>query len=80
MYVCMCHAVTEERVREEIGAGACSPRQIAKGCGAGTDCGSCVQRIQALLGAEGARTCPTARLATRLGLAPTPPDPEAEAA
>lgn len=26
------------------------PRQIASACKAGTDCGSCVRRIQALLG------------------------------
>ncbi|MCX5213409.1 (2Fe-2S)-binding protein [Kitasatospora sp. NBC_00240] len=69
MYVCMCHAVTEDQVKKAIDAGANSPRQIAKGCKAGTDCGSCVRRIQALLGEHGARPCPTARLAAKLGLA-----------
>jgi len=69
MYVCMCHAVTEAQVKREIDAGAVTPRQIAKGCKAGTDCGSCVRRIQALLGEHGALPCPTARLAVRLGLA-----------
>ncbi|WP_405013733.1 bacterioferritin-associated ferredoxin [Kitasatospora sp. NBC_01539] len=69
MYVCMCHAVTEAQVKHEIDAGAVTPRQIAKGCKAGTDCGSCVRRIQALLGEHGARPCPTSRLAARLGLA-----------
>ncbi|MFI9272470.1 bacterioferritin-associated ferredoxin [Kitasatospora sp. NPDC052896] len=73
MYVCMCHAVTEDQVKQAIEAGADSPRSIAQGCRAGTDCGSCVRRIQALLGEHGARPCPTARLAARLGLA----DPEA---
>ncbi|MFI6446460.1 bacterioferritin-associated ferredoxin [Kitasatospora sp. NPDC050543] len=68
MYVCMCHAVTEAQVKREIEAGANSPRQVAKGCKAGTDCGSCVRRIQALLGEHGARPCPTARLAAKLGL------------
>ena len=72
MYVCMCHAVTEDQVKKAIDAGADSPRQIARGCKAGTDCGSCVRRIQALLGEHGARPCPTARLASKLGLA----DPE----
>lgn len=72
MYVCMCHAVTEQRVREEIASGATTPRQVANGCKAGTDCGSCVRRIQALLGHEGARPCPTARLAARLGLPEEP--------
>ncbi|MFJ9456106.1 bacterioferritin-associated ferredoxin [Kitasatospora sp. NPDC101447] len=69
MYVCMCHAVTEDQVKKAIDGGASSPRQIAKGCKAGTDCGSCVRRIQALLGEHGARPCPTARLAAKLGLA-----------
>ncbi|MFF4378966.1 bacterioferritin-associated ferredoxin [Kitasatospora sp. NPDC001547] len=73
MYVCMCHAVTEDQVKKAIDGGANTPRQIAKGCRAGTDCGSCVRRIQALLGEHGARPCPTARLAAKLGLA----DPEA---
>ncbi|MFF2350280.1 bacterioferritin-associated ferredoxin [Kitasatospora sp. NPDC058115] len=72
----MCHAVTEDQVKQAIDGGANTPRQIAKGCKAGTDCGSCVRRIQALLGEHGARPCPTARLAARLGLA----DPEAGAA
>ncbi|SDT77959.1 bacterioferritin-associated ferredoxin [Streptomyces sp. TLI_053] len=69
MYVCMCHAVTEDQVKRAIDAGADTPRRIAKGCKAGTDCGSCVRRIQALLGEHGARPCPTARLAAKLGLA-----------
>ncbi|MFD5465395.1 bacterioferritin-associated ferredoxin [Kitasatospora sp. NPDC127059] len=70
----MCHAVTEDQVKKAIDGGANSPRQIAKGCKAGTDCGSCVRRIQALLGEHGARPCPTARLAAKLGLA----DPEVQ--
>ncbi|CAN3980222.1 (2Fe-2S)-binding protein [Kitasatospora purpeofusca] len=78
MYVCMCHAVTEDQVKRAIDAGADTPRRIAKGCKAGTDCGSCVRRIQALLGEHGARPCPTARLAAKLGLADPGADPEAE--
>ncbi|MEV6974807.1 (2Fe-2S)-binding protein [Kitasatospora sp. NPDC093806] len=78
MYVCMCHAVTEAQVKKAIDAGANTPRQIAKGCKAGTDCGSCVRRIQALLGEHGARPCPTARLAAKLGLA-DPEDPSVQA-
>ncbi|MGW2249798.1 (2Fe-2S)-binding protein [Kitasatospora sp. NPDC001660] len=80
MYVCMCHAVTEDQVKKAIDAGAGTPRQIARSCKAGTDCGSCVRRIQALLGEHGARPCPTARLAVRLGLAePEVPAPVAVA-
>ncbi|MFD8750904.1 bacterioferritin-associated ferredoxin [Kitasatospora sp. NPDC059577] len=80
MYVCMCHAVTEDQVKKAIDGGAGTPRQIAKGCKAGTDCGSCVRRIQALLGEHGARPCPTARLAAKLGLAEAEPQPGGAAA
>ncbi|WP_030812902.1 (2Fe-2S)-binding protein [Streptomyces sp. NRRL S-337] len=50
MYVCSCFGVTEQQVRQHAATGACTPRQIASACKAGTDCGNCVRRIQALLG------------------------------
>ena len=50
MYVCSCFGVTDRQVREHQEAGACTPRQIASLSKAGTDCGSCVRRIQGLLG------------------------------
>ena len=50
MYVCNCFGVTEDQVKKHADGGACTPRQIASACKAGTDCGSCVRRIQALLG------------------------------
>ncbi|MBZ6472011.1 (2Fe-2S)-binding protein [Streptomyces griseocarneus] len=60
MYVCSCFGITERQVREHADKGACTPRQIASACKAGTDCGGCVRRIQALLG-RGA--CPRRELA-----------------
>ncbi|GAA2287386.1 (2Fe-2S)-binding protein [Streptomyces kunmingensis] len=53
MYVCNCFGVTEDQVKRHAEGGACTPRQIASACKAGTDCGSCVRRIQALLGRGG---------------------------
>ncbi|MET7439865.1 (2Fe-2S)-binding protein [Streptomyces sp. NPDC004082] len=50
VFVCNCFGVTEAQVKQHAEAGACTPRQIASACKAGTDCGSCVRRIQALLG------------------------------
>ncbi|GGY82025.1 hypothetical protein GCM10010385_35250 [Streptomyces geysiriensis] len=47
-------------MKSHAAAGACTPRQIASACKAGTDCGGCVRRIQALLG-RGA--CPRRQLA-----------------
>ncbi|MFE4216023.1 bacterioferritin-associated ferredoxin [Streptomyces sp. NPDC056844] len=50
MYVCSCFGITEDQVKKHADGGACTPRQIASACKAGTDCGGCVRRIQALLG------------------------------
>ncbi|MEV2214463.1 (2Fe-2S)-binding protein [Streptomyces sp. NPDC050997] len=50
MYVCNCFGVTEAQIQRHADDGACTPRQVASACKAGTDCGSCVRRIQAILG------------------------------
>ncbi|MER6120500.1 (2Fe-2S)-binding protein [Streptomyces sp. NPDC001743] len=50
MYVCSCFGVTEQQVKKHAEEGACTPRQIASACKAGTDCGGCVRTIQAMLG------------------------------
>ncbi|WP_129843839.1 (2Fe-2S)-binding protein [Streptomyces sp. RFCAC02] len=71
MYVCSCFGVTEAQVREHAADGACTPRQIANRCGAGTDCGSCVRRIQGLLGRGG---CPRRENRTATPSAAVPAD------
>ncbi|WP_428955199.1 (2Fe-2S)-binding protein [Streptomyces sp. cg35] len=77
MYVCNCFGVTEDQVKKHAEGGACTPRQIASACKAGTDCGSCVRRIQALLG-RGA--CPRRELVEQgeaaVALAPQSPQVE----
>jgi bacterioferritin-associated ferredoxin len=50
VFVCSCFGITEQQVRDHAAAGACTPRDIASQSKAGTDCGSCVRRIQGLLG------------------------------
>ncbi|ARF54920.1 (2Fe-2S)-binding protein [Streptomyces gilvosporeus] len=82
MYVCSCFGITEQQVREHAGTGACTPRQIASACKAGTDCGNCVRRIQQLLG-RGA--CPRRELIDSgspepLGATTAPAPPVAEVA
>jgi bacterioferritin-associated ferredoxin len=62
VFVCSCFGVTEQQVKKHAADGACTPRQIASACKAGTDCGSCVRRIQAILG-RGA--CPRPERADR---------------
>ncbi|WP_437114272.1 (2Fe-2S)-binding protein [Streptomyces syringium] len=81
MYVCSCFGITEQQVREHADRGACTPRQIASVSKAGTDCGSCVRRIQGILG-RGA--CPRRELADQgdpeVLSAELAPIPEAQAA
>ncbi|MFD9463093.1 bacterioferritin-associated ferredoxin [Streptomyces sp. NPDC060027] len=60
VYVCSCFGITEQQVKKHAEDGACTPRQIASASKAGTDCGSCVRRIQSLLGRG---SCPRRELA-----------------
>jgi bacterioferritin-associated ferredoxin len=63
VYVCSCFGITEAQVEQHVDAGRCTPRAIAGASKAGTDCGSCVRRIQALLGrGPVCATAPTAAL------------------
>lgn len=50
MYVCICWAVTEAQVRSCIAGGASTVEDVGDSCAAGTGCGSCQERIAALLG------------------------------
>jgi bacterioferritin-associated ferredoxin len=49
MIVCICHAVSEEQIKECIKKGASSVDEVGEMCYAGTDCGSCIEMIQELL-------------------------------
>lgn len=49
MYVCICRAVTEERVRAAIAGGAESVAEVASACGAGEDCGACHAVIEEMI-------------------------------
>ncbi|ARQ71230.1 (2Fe-2S)-binding protein [Streptomyces marincola] len=79
MFVCSCFGITEQQVREHAAAGACTPRQIASASGAGTDCGSCVRRIQGLLGRDGCprREAAAVRAAAAVTAPAAPPVPTA---
>ena len=75
MYVCSCFGITEQQVREHADAGACTPRDIASQSKAGTDCGSCVRRIQGLLGRG---QCPRREVLRQRVEQPAEPVPHAE--
>ncbi|MBY8876548.1 (2Fe-2S)-binding protein [Actinacidiphila acidipaludis] len=79
MFVCSCFGITEQQVKQHADSGRCTPRQIASACKAGTDCGSCVKRIQALLG-RGAGCTTRDRLDPAGVAAPGPAESAPEAA
>lgn len=45
MYACVCHAVTDGELAAVIDDGAQTPLDVGRACGAGTGCGSCLERI-----------------------------------
>jgi bacterioferritin-associated ferredoxin len=60
MLVCHCKGVTERDVRDAIESGACSHREIARRCGAGSMCGGCRPLIDELLETREAASASTA--------------------
>jgi bacterioferritin-associated ferredoxin len=61
--VCLCHGVTERRVRREIDHGATTIEAIAERCKAGSCCQSCHPTLDELL----AERCPQPATAVRIG-------------
>jgi bacterioferritin-associated ferredoxin len=52
MYVCICERVRERDVRAVIRCGAHTEEAVGDACGAGTGCGSCLDRICELIDEE----------------------------
>lgn len=49
MIVCQCLATNEAAIRHFAAHGAATVADIGRVCGAGTDCGSCLMTIRAVL-------------------------------
>jgi bacterioferritin-associated ferredoxin len=49
VYVCICSAVTRDDFERAVAAGARCIDSIGERCGAGTGCGTCHERLAALL-------------------------------
>ncbi|NYJ07677.1 (2Fe-2S)-binding protein [Petropleomorpha daqingensis] len=45
MYVCICFAVRESELADVIAGGARTEEEVGDACGAGTGCGTCLDRI-----------------------------------
>ena len=66
MYVCVCRAVSDRKIRQAVAAGACSVRELKDGLGVGSVCGRCVPEARQLI-AE----CRHQQTAMRLDQLPT---------
>jgi bacterioferritin-associated ferredoxin len=49
MYMCLCHAVTEDEILDAVAAGAHTEDAIGDVTHAGTGCGGCLERLGELL-------------------------------
>jgi bacterioferritin-associated ferredoxin len=49
MYACVCFCITEEEVAAEVANGAHTREEVSERCGAGTSCGTCVERLGCLI-------------------------------
>lgn len=49
MIICLCNALNEKRIRNEIRDGAATLRLLRKRCGAGGSCGQCVCDLKDML-------------------------------
>jgi bacterioferritin-associated ferredoxin len=56
MYVCLCTGATSADVADAVALGAATCNEVARACGAGSDCGRCRRTVQALITAS-AREC-----------------------
>ena len=49
VYVCICARVRESEIREVVRAGANTEDSVGDACGAGSGCGTCLDRIAEIL-------------------------------
>ena len=49
MYICICNAVTDSRIREFVEENGCNWRKLADDLRTGKDCGSCAIRAKKVL-------------------------------
>jgi bacterioferritin-associated ferredoxin len=49
VFICICARVRESEIREVVRAGAETEDSVGDACGAGTGCGTCLDRIAEIL-------------------------------
>lgn len=63
MIICSCRAVSDREVESAIAQGASSIEAVGQLCGAGTDCGSCLEDLGERLERSCGRSCSSAAAA-----------------
>lgn len=51
MFVCLCTGATSHMVADAVACGARTCNEVAKACGAGSDCGRCRRTVRAIIAA-----------------------------
>jgi bacterioferritin-associated ferredoxin len=46
MFVCLCHGVSDKKIRQLVEGGLSSVKQIQATCKAGSDCGQCLAQVK----------------------------------
>ena len=49
MFVCLCLGVTSQEVTDAVSNGASTSKEVAKMCGAGSECGRCRRTVRAII-------------------------------
>ncbi|MFZ0834592.1 MAG: (2Fe-2S)-binding protein [Mycobacterium sp.] len=49
MYVCLCTGATSHEVTAAVSRGASTCKEVARACGAGSDCGRCRRSVRAII-------------------------------
>lgn len=49
LYICLCHGITDHQIRECVGQGACSLRDVRERLGVATSCGCCAVTVENVL-------------------------------
>jgi bacterioferritin-associated ferredoxin len=59
MYICVCKAVSDKKIRQLVHEGATSMRELKQCLGVGSQCGKCVPAAQELLSETLTQVAPT---------------------
>ncbi len=56
MYICICNAITDQRISEVISSGHDEPDSVYAACGVSPKCGLCAETIEEMIFCQ-RRTC-----------------------